>query len=439
MNLDARVGLSMPRAWLSLLVLGCVGFLAYLDLQIFSVSLEHLKIDLRVSDTQLGLLMGALTGVFAAISSVPIGTLADRYDRRLVLACSVLIWSGATVISGCAHDFRILSAGASGTAIGESAFVAIIYGMIPELFEPRLRPLANTVGYTFLVLSVSLALYAAGATLGVIDKVKVCWEITESQASWRLAFGLAGVLGLPVCALLLLVVPRKRQRLECFAPENVAQESMLSYLLHQGPLVVSLMFWLATYRFAVTALQFWMPTVLVRDFGASPHHAGLALGRASLVGTVVGVVTALVLIPRVLRALGNRIIPWIAATGSCAAAVAVMALVLTRSAVASLVPFGSVIAIATITSSVMPGMLQDISRPHLRSRTIAIYSVVSLAPHSLLYYGIGQYSASGNDLKLSATIVCGGALLAAAIAFAIMAKGYKGLLIKLRHGTSPAG
>lgn len=437
-NRDGRVGLNAPRAWLALVVLGCVGFLAYLDLQIFSVSLETIKSDLHVSDAQLGLLMGALTGVFAAISSVPIGTLADRYDRRIVLACSVLIWSGATVICGFAHDFTMLSAGAIATAMGESAFVAIIYGMIPELFEPRLRPFANTLGYTFLVLGVSLALYAAGATLGVIDKLKAFWDITESQASWRLAFCLAGLLGLPMYALLMLAVPRKRQRLESRTSERAERESMLSYLLHQGPLVVSLMFWLATYRFAATALQFWMPTVLVRDFGASTRHAGLMLGKAAFLGTAVGVVIALMLLPRILRMLGNGITPWVAATGCCAAALAGLALVVTRSAVASLLLYASVIGIVTATSSVMPGLLQDISRPHLRSRTIAIYGVISLGPRSLLYYGIGQYSASGNDLKLSVAIVCGGALLAAAIAFAVMAKAYQRLLVTLRQSTSPA-
>jgi MFS family permease len=430
-NLDARAALSTWRAWLSLAVLGCVGFLAFLDIQVFAVSLQQLKIDLHVTDAQFGLLMGALTGVFGAISSVPIGTLADRYDRRLVLACSVLIWSVATVICGCAHDFKVLSAGAIATAMGESALVAIIYGMIPELFTPRLRPLANTLCYALLVLGSSLALYGAGSTLGIIDKIKPYWGITESLPSWRLTFGLAGLLGLPLCALL-LVVPRKCQRLERSPPENVAGESMLSYLRQQGPFVLTLMFWLAIYRFAASAAQFWMPTALVRDFDVSPRYAGLVLGQAGFLGTAAGVVIALLVVPRILRALGSNITPWIAATGCCVAALAGFSLMLTRSTAASLPPYAAVIGIITITSSVMPGLLQDISRPHLRSRTFAMYGVISLGPRSLLYYGVGRYSGSGHDLKFSVAIVCGGALLAAAIAFALMVRGYKRLLAQLR-------
>lgn len=430
-NLDSHGELSTWRPWLSLVVLGCVGFLAYLDIQVFAVSLQQLKLDLHVTDAQFGLLMGALTGVFGAISSVPIGTLADRYDRQLVLACSVLIWSVSTVICGFAHDFKVLGAGAIATAMGESALVAIIYGMIPELFAPRLRPLANTLSYALLVLGNSLALYGAGSTLGLIEQIKPYWKITESLPSWRLAFGLAGLLGLPLCAVLLLVVPRKHQRLERSLPETVARESMLSYLRQRGPFVVSLMFWLAIYRFAASAAQFWMPTALVRDFDVSPRYAGLVLGKAGFLGTAAGVVVALLVVPRILRALGSKITPWIAATGCCVAAFAGLSLMLTRSTAASLLPYAAVIGIITITSSVMPGLLQDISRPHLRSRTFAIYGVISLGPRSILYYGVGLYSGSGHDLKLSVAIVCGGALLAAAIAFTLMTRGYKRLLAQL--------
>jgi MFS family permease len=430
-NLDTRVELSAWRPCLSLAVLGCVGFLAYLDIQVFSVSLQQLKIDLHVTDTQFGLLMGALTGVFGAIASVPIGTLADRYDRKLVLAGSLLIWSIATVICGFAHDFLVLSAGAIATAMGESALVAIIYGMIPELFAPRLRPLANTLCYALMVLGNSLALYGAGSTLGIIEKIKPYWEITETLPSWRLAFGLAGLLGLPLCVLLLLVVPRKCQRLERSLPEGVARESMLSYLRQQGPFVISLMFWLAIYRFAASSAQFWMPTALVRDFHVSPRYAGLVLGKAGFLGTAAGVVIALLVVPRILQALGSKITPWIAATGCCMAALAGLSLMLTRSTASSLLPYAAVIGIITVTSSVMPGLLQDISRPHLRSSTFAIYGVISLGPRSLLYYGVGLYSGSGHDLKLSVAIVCGGALLAAAIAFTLMTRGYKRLLVQL--------
>lgn len=428
--------LSPLRAWASLLVLGCVGFLAYLDLQIFSVVLQQVKLDLRISDSQLGLLTGALTGVFAAVSSFPIGTLADRFDRRIVLACSVVVWSAATVVCGLAHSFSALSAGAIAMAVGESAFVAIIYGMVPELFGPSRRPLANTLIYTLLVLGVALALYTAGGSLGVVDQLRV----SGSWPQWRLAFGWAGALGLPVCCLLLIVVPSRQRRLEVVARAGAASDGMLAYLLHQGPFVVSLLFWLATFRLAANALQFWMPTVLVRELGVSPHHAGIILGQASLLGTSLGVAAALILLPHFLHRLGNRVTPWIAATGCCAAGTAVICMTFTRSASSTLLLYGTVMAVATFTSAITPGLLQDVSRPHLRSRTIAIFTFVALAPRSLIYYGIGRSSeaAHGSDLRLSVAWICGGALIATAMAFASMAPAYKRLMVRLGHSIRPS-
>ncbi len=55
---------------------------------------ESIKHDLRLSDRQLGLLGGIPFGLFYAAVGLPLARLADRSDRRSLLAGALALWSG---------------------------------------------------------------------------------------------------------------------------------------------------------------------------------------------------------------------------------------------------------------------------------------------------------------------------------------------------------
>ena len=61
---------------------------------------EHIKADLLLTDTQLGLLTGFAFSLLYAVVGFPMAILADRLGHVRVIAGSVALWSVMTFLGG---------------------------------------------------------------------------------------------------------------------------------------------------------------------------------------------------------------------------------------------------------------------------------------------------------------------------------------------------
>jgi sugar phosphate permease len=76
-----------PYSWYVLGVLVLVYVLNFVDRQILSILAEDIKADLHLTDGDLGFLYGTAFGVFYALFGIPLGRLADNWNRvRLMTA-----------------------------------------------------------------------------------------------------------------------------------------------------------------------------------------------------------------------------------------------------------------------------------------------------------------------------------------------------------------
>ncbi|NVJ70576.1 MAG: MFS transporter, partial [Alphaproteobacteria bacterium] len=98
-------GLSNKARTYALVVLTIVYAFNFIDRQILVILQEAIKNDLGLSDTQLGLLSGISFALLYTILGLPIAQLADRYNRRNIIAVSLTVWSAMTVLSGMAQNF----------------------------------------------------------------------------------------------------------------------------------------------------------------------------------------------------------------------------------------------------------------------------------------------------------------------------------------------
>src|SRR5687767_15591704 len=75
-----------PYARYALAVLAIVYVFNFVDRQILSILAEHIKRDLSLTDAQLGYLYGTAFAVFFAVFGIPLGRLADVWDRRRLIS-----------------------------------------------------------------------------------------------------------------------------------------------------------------------------------------------------------------------------------------------------------------------------------------------------------------------------------------------------------------
>jgi sugar phosphate permease len=71
----------------------------FMDRQIMSILQEPIRIEMGLSDTQLGMLTGLTFALFYTTCGLPVAWLSDRYRRVSIMAAACGIWSLFTVAS----------------------------------------------------------------------------------------------------------------------------------------------------------------------------------------------------------------------------------------------------------------------------------------------------------------------------------------------------
>lgn len=431
---DAGAQAPPPRhiAWYSMGVLILVALFATVDRQIFGLVAEPIRVSLSLSDTQLGLLQGVGGILITAVAAFPLGWLADRYDRRVVLAFSVLFWSVACAARGFAANFGQLFAATLALSAGEAGVVPAIYGIIPTLFEKKKRPLANSVYVVSLYLAASAGLALCGALVAWLAVAQPGLPAGLHQVeTWRVALILLAVPG-PIVAILLLTIPRRRRS----GADGGAATG-------KGAAAgVGLIQYIRTHRVAVlgvcigsgviavgAAVRLWSPIIAAREFGASPAEVGAGLGAAGGLGWAAGFLVTVLISRRFAPGLGTRFAPRVLWVGALASAVVSACMLLADDAKQFFILVGVQAAIETAGSIVSPTLLQELGPAHLRSRLISLCMVVAMAINALMPILVGAISdALGpvhHGLLTAAVIVGVAGTLGASLIFALTETPYK--------------
>src|SRR3984885_5040015 len=95
--------------------------LNFLDRTIFNVLIEPIKKEFALSDTAMGLLAGFGFVLFYSLLGIPIARIADRLNRRNIVALAVAFWSAMTLLCGMAQSVANLALARIGVGIGEAA------------------------------------------------------------------------------------------------------------------------------------------------------------------------------------------------------------------------------------------------------------------------------------------------------------------------------
>ena len=265
------------RRYYVLGILTLVYALNFLDRTIFNVLIEPIKKEFALSDTSIGLLAGFGFVLLYSLAGIPIARVADRLNRRNIVAIAFAFWSAMTALCGMASSLTMLTLARVGVGLGESAGTPASQSLVADLFDKNERPRA-------------LGIYAIGTYLGIFLGYFIGGWVNQHYG-WRMAFFSAGLPGVALAALLWLTVaePRRGAMAEAFAPEPIG--ATLRFLASQRSFVIVLNgFCLTTYTNYATAV--WIPPFLARVHHLSSAeigtYAGTFKGLCGMAGTLVG-------------------------------------------------------------------------------------------------------------------------------------------------------
>lgn len=408
-------------AWYGLAVLVATSVLAAVDRQILVLLAEPIRQSLNLSDTKLGLLQGVGIALFAGLAAVPLGSLADRYGRKPVLAGCVLLWTAATAACGMAWNFPSLFIAAIGLGIGEAGLAPVVYGMIPDIVPPSRRVLANGIFALASILGAGLGISLSGAMIGSIDAIRPLLPaaLTGLEA-WRLSFFVVAIPG-PLMALLIVGI-RIRSRAAAAAAAPPATPDPTALPVH-GPAITTLREYFRAHArtalgifggaglgsLGIQALGAWAPVLAARKFGATAQEVGQGFGAAYMIGTLAGAALGAVAVKLLRPSTGAATPVRVLGAGTGLAALVCIALPWATSALQIYLLFGVQVVCLIAGTVVAPTILQDISPPALRSRVIAMGTVIAtlLGAASPVLVGLvsDALSAHAGALALSVAIV----------------------------------
>jgi MFS family permease len=178
-----------PRAWGALGVLMLAYTVSFVDRTILSLLIPPIQQDLNISDTQISLLAGFAFAVFYTVMGIPLGRLADRTNRRNLIALGIGFWCLMTAACGLARDYWQLFAARVGVGVGEAALSPAAYSMISDLFPRDQLGRAIAVYSLGLPIGSGLALLIGGVAIALVaDLPPVTVPGIGTLAAWQLTF-----------------------------------------------------------------------------------------------------------------------------------------------------------------------------------------------------------------------------------------------------------
>lgn len=244
---------------------------------IINLLIEPIKADLHLTDTGFATLQGVAFGLFYVAMSVPIGWIADRFQRRLVIAGGLGLFSLFSMGTGLTRTYGQLFLSRTGVGVGEASLFPAGFSLISDHF-PKHR-LGRAIGLFTMssMLGTGLAYIFGGALIG--------WLTTHQAATpqafgglkaWQLAFLVIGLPGLLLAPLFLLIrEPVRRERIvgrglppSQFLREVWSRQAALAPMFAGYSMVA-----LVSYLVAI-----WTPALFIRVHHWQPAQLGLWLG-----------------------------------------------------------------------------------------------------------------------------------------------------------------
>lgn len=295
--------------WVTMAILCFVNLINYMDRYTIAGVLTDIQTQFQITDDKAGLLQTAFVVSYMVFAPI-FGYLGDRYNRKIIMAGGVLMWSVTTLAGSYMNSYGTFILFRSFVGIGEASYSTIAPTIISDMFVKEKRSKMLALFYFAIPVGSGLG-YIVGA------------HMASALGSWHWSLRLTPALGIGSVILML-----------CFLKEPIRGESEgtqtdvshHTFWEDNKLLFTNKSFMLSTagftcVAFATGALAFFGPKFLYKGFKLIPGHTGDAEDDVAYKFGVIAMLSGLVGVPlgsfvtQILRLRFPRIDPLVCAGG----------------------------------------------------------------------------------------------------------------------------
>lgn len=288
---------SVGYQWYVVFLLLSVFILSYFDRYILTLVVEPIKQSLKLSDFQVGLLLGPAFSLVNVLTGIPLGWYADRASRKWILIGGIVFWCAMTTGSGFATTFGVLFLLRLGLGLGEAVVSPCSVSIISDYFDRKRRGRAISVYMAGPYLGAGLAFLVGGNLIGWLTAAGHTHFLGVGPFEmWQMAFFLVGIPGFAFAFLMLTVrEPAHQERIGAIdgAPKVNAFRYILARWRGFGALFMG-----ATCNFAMSTLTFWNVPLFSRVYGWDIATIGTVTGLFYFTAGPIGTFAAVWLMRR---------------------------------------------------------------------------------------------------------------------------------------------
>lgn len=246
------------------------------DRLVLSILLEDIKAEFSLSDTELGLLTGLAFAAFYVLAGFPIARLADRSNRKNIVAWSLAFYSAMTALCGAAVGFWTLFLARMGVGIGEGGGGPPAASLLADYFKKSELARAMSVHTLGAVFGTGFGLIAGG--------------LLAAAFGWRMAFVLLGVPGVFLGLLVYFTMkepPRGRYTPPALDKAQSSFWATIGSFMGNKVLVYTCIAWALVTTIGY-AMAIWLAPIMLRNFEMDTANVGLILGLTFIAGGIPG-------------------------------------------------------------------------------------------------------------------------------------------------------
>lgn len=279
--------------WYVVFALTATYTFSFIDRQIISLLVGPIQEDLQITDFEISLLQGLAFGIFYTILGIPIGRLADRKSRRLIITIGIAVWSAMTIACGMARTYWQLFLARIGVGVGEATMSPAAYSIISDYFPKERLSTAISIYFAGVYLGSGLAFILGGWVISLVaDMDSISLPLFGEVRAWQAAFIMVGLPGVFFAIWMRTIrEPKRRDRITEHADDvGIGWDEVRAFISPRARVYVFIGLAFGFHALFGYGQSAWVPEFYVRVHGMARSDVAYTFGLITLVLATSGLI-----------------------------------------------------------------------------------------------------------------------------------------------------